>query len=146
MLPDSDDCPAGCDQGLVRELVAFAVASDLVCPVGDIAGGRPVVLEAAVPPAPVDEHGDPGPGEDHVCGVPGTGEGACIDAVAESCGVYQPPDGHFRGDSGDYQGPAQRVQAVMVRGTTGVRLRGESRGCGPRVSVAWIPQSPGGMV
>lgn len=38
------------------------------------------------------------------------------------------------------------VQAVTVRGRTGVRLRGESRGCGPRVSVAWIPQSPGGMV
>ena len=41
--------------------------------------------------------------------------------------------------------PAAVVQAVTVRGRTGVRLRGESTGCGPRVSVAWIPQSPGGM-
>jgi len=40
---------------------------------------------------------------------------------------------------------ATAVQAVMVKGRTGVRLRGESRGCGPRVSVAWIPHSPGGM-
>jgi hypothetical protein len=48
--------------------------------------------------------------------------------------VYCRPSGHWL------------VPAVMVNGRTGVCLRGESRGSGPRVRVAWIPHSPAGTV
>src|SRR5215472_2106037 len=39
-----------------------------------------------------------------------------------------------------------RPHAVMVRGRTGVRRRGKTREPPPRLSVAWMPQEPGGTV
>ena len=66
-----------------------------------------------------------------------------------SCGTGQamvrarmPPDRMWA------TGPSSRsvtlVQAVIVRGRIGVRLRGELPGSGPSVSVTWIPHSPAG--
>jgi hypothetical protein len=43
------------------------------------------------------------------------------------------------------QGGGAAGQAVTVRSRIGVRLSSKVRGLGPRRSVAWIPQSPGGM-
>ena len=53
------------------------------------------MVGAAVPPASIDEYGDPRPGEDDVCGVTDGAKGPRIYAVSEAAGMDQTPDGQF---------------------------------------------------
>jgi len=134
VFPDPDDCPTSLAQCAVCEPVTFPVAGDLARPVGGVAGGRPVMLGAAVPPASVDEYGYPGASEDHVSGVPSSAQRPGVDEIPEAASMDQAPDGHLgggvttaiglhgparRGRGGprltDCVGSARRISGLLVR-------------------------------
>jgi hypothetical protein len=102
------------------------------------------MLSAAVPPASVDEHGDPRPWEDHVRCVPHAGQRARVNPVTEASGVDQAPDGHLRASIAAAVGlhrPARRRRAGMASAGTARTGRdpaaaraGDAPGSGPRPS------------
>lgn len=87
MLPKTEHCPACLYELKVAADVALSISSDLCGPKLGVRCCGPIVIDAAMPEASVDENGDPDSRENNVGFQPAIlGQRCVVDSIAETCG------------------------------------------------------------
>lgn len=95
MFPEAQHSPSASLEAGCRLCIAFVVAADLRGPVLRVGLRLNEVFGAATSEVAVDEYGNAGPGEDHVCSMVNVGLHSQVDPVAQPLGMKLPTDQEF---------------------------------------------------